>query len=192
MIPRQRPKAVSAAPLSLNKLPGTISSSPTTVNVSRSPVTLAENSRSLSPKQSNPHPNVSPFSPTTQTFSTVPAYPTQKISFLSSQNVLEKDLDILFQTSSYPDPFWDDAEGNTAKLEVTGRKQVSDENLPVSPQENSGLDVGQTVFSKGKSMNADLTGQCIVGTSNTPPSTPTLSVSKGHRRNMSDTTAFNK
>lgn len=28
--------------------------------------------------------------------------------------------------------------------------------------------------------------------SSTPPSSPSLSVPKGHRRNMSDTTAFNK
>lgn len=102
----------------------------------------------------------------------------------------EKDLDTLFQSTAYPDPFRDDAATENNVPEIGG-----DTNLPVSPEENARVNssgVGQGLPLQGKTVLAESTSQCIVGSSNTPPSTPALSVPKGHRRNMSDTTAFNK
>lgn len=102
--------------------------------------------------------------------------------------MVEKDFDTLFQSTAYPDPFRDDviAESNTCDI---GNQAIDETNLPVSPDENTLLSSGQGLSRQGK---AESTSQCIVGGSNTPPSTPALSVPKGHRRNMSDTTAFNK
>lgn len=51
---------------------------------------------------------------------------------------------------------------------------------------------GVHVLTKANTLGGkpDSTSQCIMN--DTPPCSPTLSVPKGHRRNMSDTSAFNK
>lgn len=195
VIPRQRPKAASSTPLTLSNLPITLNSSPTALKTSQSPIFANENSsRSFSPKSVNPQSNFSSFPPaTTQSY---PAFANQQNFISSSQNVSENDLDTLFQSSAFPDPFRDDVaiQGNTA--EICENQGYDNANVPATSEGNTRLNLGgggqNTSSTQGKVLLAESTSQCIVGNSNTPPSTPALSAQKGHRRNMSDTTAFNK
>lgn len=190
VIPRQRPKAATSAPLNLSNLPIALNSSPTTIKTSQSPVFSNENTRSFSPKSGHTQQNFPTFAPATQSFpTTASAFPNQPNFFPSSQSVVEKDFDTLFQSTAYPDPFRDDVAAESNNTCEIGNQATDDTK---SPDENTLLSsgvIGQGLPRQGK---VESTSQCIVGGSNTPPSTPALSVPKGHRRNMSDTTAFNK
>lgn len=189
VIPRQRPKAASSAPLSLSNLPIRINSSPTALKTSQSPIFVNESSgRSFSPKSGQSQPNFSSFPSSTQTFSAGTAFTNQQNFTPSSQNISEKDLDTLFQSSAFPDPFRDEAQGDTVEV----INQVYDNaTIPESSEDNNLGDEGENI-SLGKTILVESNNQSIVSNSNTPPSTPALSVPRGHRRNMSDTTAFNK
>lgn len=194
VIPRQRPKAASSAPLSLSNLPITLNSSPTALKTSQSPVfTNENNSRSFSPKSGHPPQNFCSFQSAAQNFSVGCAFTNQQSLISSSQNVSDKDLDTLFQSSSFPDPFRDDVTIERNTPEIASHDNT---NLPVASEENARLNLGSggqnMPSSQGKAIFVESTSQCVVGSSNTPPSTPALSLPRGHRRNMSDTTAFNK
>lgn len=192
VMPRQRPKGTSTTPLNLSSLPITLSPSPTTVKKSQSPVTSTDNQFQTFPSKSN---LTQPPYPPNATYSVFPAN-SQTFFTPVQQEVPEKDLDNLFQSSMYPDPFRDDA---AASL-IQGKKEFdSMNNLPEAdvPSSNSPdapalLMTNQSLLVQGKSGLVESTSQCVVGTADTPPSTPNLAVPKGHRRNMSDTTAFNK
>lgn len=68
----------------------------------------------------------------------------------------------------------------------------------VSPESPEKMLLGSGSMSQGfmgaqvKHGLVESTSQCVMSSSDTPPSSPSLAAPKGHRRNMSDTTAFNK
>ncbi|KYB28782.1 AP2-associated protein kinase 1-like Protein [Tribolium castaneum] len=159
VMPRQRPKGSSTTPLNLNNIPLTLSPSPTTSKKSQSPVTQPP----------------------------VTTYP----SNFQTQPTFEpvKQLDSLFQSSIYPDPFRDDNNATESPTNEAnnGGAQVKSPASPENPLFGSGN------LNQGAPAKPSLTeSSSYVGATMTPPSTPTLAVPKGHRRNMSDTTAFNK
>ncbi|KAJ8919930.1 hypothetical protein NQ315_006459 [Exocentrus adspersus] len=182
VMPRQRPKGSSSTPLNLNNIPLTISPSPTSIKKSQSPVSQPPNFQVPG--------NVSytaPFNSNAQTFS-----PTKP--FLPQPH-----LDSLFQSSVYPDPFRDDAAASPTDV-TNGNKADNYQNQsPAGVGVTSPMSPENPLFGSGSinhgiaSLKSGLTESSnVVGATNTPPTTPTLSVPKGHRRNMSDTTAFNK
>ncbi|KRT85556.1 hypothetical protein AMK59_766 [Oryctes borbonicus] len=197
VIPRQRPKGSSTQPLTLNNIPLTLSPSPTTVKKSQSPVTSTDfPAFAQKPNSSQsfiPSTNYSAFPQ-----QTTPIFQNSQTYFPSSQEASEKTLDNLFQSSIYPDPFRDETNASPS-LPVrtdfdTSKTETSNVTSPVSPDRfvitggaTQGLFTGQLKHGMMESSS-----QCIVSSSDTPPNSPSLSVPKGHRRNMSDTTAFNK
>lgn len=86
---------------------------------------------------------------------------------------------IYFILAGFPDPFQDDCMGENCPPLPKGHPAVppSSLNLP-------------TVSSKPGAHKLESVSQCI--TTVTPSSSPTLAAPRGHRRNMSDTCAFNK
>ncbi|RZC38773.1 Pkinase domain containing protein, partial [Asbolus verrucosus] len=194
VMPRQRPKGSSTTPLNLNNIPLTLSPSPTTSKKSQSPVA-----------QANFQSNVT-YPSNFQAATPAPEFQAGQPSFFPpSQDPPNKHLDSLFQSSIYPDPFRDDnaSESPTgaANDASNGNKQ---ENFPaqgasaVSTSVMSPVSPDNPLFGSGNLNQLGNQGKPVltessnyVGATMTPPSTPTLSVPKGHRRNMSDTTAFN-
>ncbi|KAF5280987.1 hypothetical protein FQA39_LY05192 [Lamprigera yunnana] len=167
--PRQRPKGSSANPLTLSNLPLTLSPSPTTIKKSQSPVTFDNQFRSIN-QQNYP-----------LTFSSTS--PFQSTQFFPAPNPETEKFDNLFQSSIYPDPFRDES-----KLE----EELIPSNVPVnvvSPSTPEQTMMSGNLLPIGKAALAESTSQSMVGGAETPPNSP---ASKGHRRNMSDTTAFNK
>jgi hypothetical protein len=79
----------------------------------------------------------------------------------------------------FPDPFQDDSGGESCPPLPQG--------LPSVPPSYLNL---PTVSSKQGAHKLESVSQCI--TTVTPSSSPTLAAPRGHRRNMSDTSAFNK
>ncbi|XP_049839781.1 uncharacterized protein LOC126284689 isoform X2 [Schistocerca gregaria] len=75
---------------------------------------------------------------------------------------------------SFPDPFRDE----------------SGESIAPATQSPQSAAPASLAFSKVVPHKLEAVSQCI--TTSTPPSSPTLAPPKGHRRNMSDTSAFNK
>ncbi|XP_044268991.1 serine/threonine-protein kinase sel-5 isoform X2 [Tribolium madens] len=125
-------------------------------------------------------------SPTTSKKSQSPITVTYPSNFQTQQ---PKQLDSLFQSSIYPDPFRDDntSESPTNEPNNGGGGQV------MSPVSSENPLFGSGNLNQGAQVKPSLTESSnYVGATMTPPSTPTLAVPKGHRRNMSDTTAFNK
>ncbi|KAB0791983.1 hypothetical protein PPYR_13944 [Photinus pyralis] len=181
VMPRQRPKGSSANPLTLNNLPLTLSPSPTTIKKSQSPVTLVD-SQFQSMNQAN-YPPVT-FS-TTSPFQSPPAF-----FSVPNPEPPEKHFDNLFQSSIYPDPFRDESKANA---EACQRNVPLNIVSPVTPEQTL-LGSGGLLSGGGSAKIglAESTSQSMVGSSDTPPNSPSLSAPKGHRRNMSDTTAFNK
>lgn len=168
VMPRQRPKGSSANPLNLTNLPLTLSPSPTTTKKSQSPVTFDNQFRNMN-QQTYPvaFPSTSPF---------------QNLQFFPAPNQETEKFDTLFQSSIYPDPFRDES-----KVE---EELIS--NVPVSlasPNTPEQTMLGSGSLLPTKVVLAESTSQSMVGTTETPPNSP---AAKGHRRNMSDTTAFNK
>ncbi|KAF5290296.1 hypothetical protein FQR65_LT11630 [Abscondita terminalis] len=168
VMPRQRPKGSSATPLNLTNLPLTLSPSPTTTKKSQSPVTFDNQFRM---NQQNYPPPVAFSSPS----------PFQNTQFFPAPNQESEKFDNLFQSSIYPDPFRD--EGNVEE-ELISNVPVSVAS-PNTPDQNV---LGSNGLLSTKNVLAESTSQSMVGTTETPPNSP----AKGHRRNMSDTTAFNK
>lgn len=208
VMPRQRPKGSSAAPLNLNNLPLTLSPSPTAVKKSQSPVATDNHYHSFQQKLNLVQQNYTTttsypasFPVTTQSFSPVPIFQNTQTFFSSSQqDTSEKQLENLFQSSIYPDPFRDDS---GVKLDTLGNTPLSDTHVPPNftsptspeqPRMGSGV-ISQTMLSgQVKQGLVESTSQCMVGANSgdTSPTSPSLNLPKGHRRNMSDTTAFNK
>ncbi|CAH0546099.1 unnamed protein product [Brassicogethes aeneus] len=156
VMPRQRPKASSTTPLTIQSIPLTICPSPTlAAKKSQSPVTSAAQN----------------FQGTAPAFPPPPLFPPPPA---------EKRLDSLFQSSVYPDPFRDEGASPGAESEEPPQGPAS-VGL-VSPEAAE----SPVLFGSG---NVARSG---VSAGGSPPSTPTLAVPKGHRRNMSDTSAFNK
>lgn len=200
VMPRQRPKGTSAAPLNLGNIPLTISPSPTSTKRSQSPIAqypLQQNIAGNTPQTSFPNNDANILK-----YTSINEYQPTPILFPNPE-VHQPQLDSLFQSSIYPDPFRDEilAHSPTTKVDLTTEYRVDSYvnqamppmplNLsPVSP--DNPLFDGDNVNQKRTQVKSGLTeSNYIVGT-NTPPCSPTLSVPKGHRRNMSDTTAFSK
>ncbi|XP_021922191.1 uncharacterized protein LOC110831003 isoform X3 [Zootermopsis nevadensis] len=80
------------------------------------------------------------------------------------------------ETSGFPDPFQDDGGGENCP-----------QGPPPVPPSSFNL---PAVTSKPAAHKLESVSQCIATV--TPPSSPTLAAPRGHRRNMSDTSAFNK
>lgn len=199
-MPRQRPKGTSAAPLNLGNIPLTISPSPTSAKISQSPIAQCSMPQTV---QGNT-PQTSAFANNNTNLKFTPNTECQpQPNFFPTPDIQQPQFDSLFQSSIYPDPFRDEvvAHSPTAKIDVTGDYRTDYVNQampppmplnlsPVSP--DNPLFDGENVNQKRTQAKTGLTeSNYIVGT-NTPPCSPTLSVPKGHRRNMSDTTAFSK
>lgn len=183
VMPRQRPKGASTTPLNLSNLPLALNPSPTTVKKSQSPVTSDSQFQAFSSSKSGLS---QPTYPPVTTYSVFPA--NSQAFFTPAQEVPEKHLETLFQSSVYPDPFRDEkSEFDSAGSLPDAPGSVPSPNSPDAP----GIMVGNQGLSVKPGL-VESTSQCVVGTADTPPSTPNLVVPKGHRRNMSDTTAFNK
>ncbi|XP_049819668.1 AP2-associated protein kinase 1 isoform X2 [Aethina tumida] len=183
VMPRQRPKGSSSAPLNLNTIPLNICPSPTSTKKlsSQSPSQLYQ-------------PGTTTTTVTTTTTTTPASYIPQFTPPPVQSQQQKHHLDSLFQSSIYPDPFRD--EGGTVSPS-TKVAEVDDVTLvsphsPDNPLLGSGGGAG-VCRSQHQTTKPSVTESThmISGTA-TPPTTPTLSVPKGHRRNMSDTTAFNK
>lgn len=158
VMPRQRPKGAGATPLNLNTL--TLSPSPTTtITVKKSQSPLTANFQITTTPEKNPQ---------QQLFQASQQNPQQQI-FQQEQEQVQ--LDSLFQSTIYPDPFRDDS------------VQLSPgENRKDTPPENQ-------LFGSGSLVGNEIRGE----SGGTPPATtPNLAVPKGHRRNMSESTASNK
>lgn len=139
----------------------------------------------------------------------------------SSQEKQNNSLDNLFQSSVYPDPFRDEPKNvkiddikiassinNIQKVEscilpevkhISTMSYIQSETVsptaierPVFEQANvlPGNGQGKTIKATGLNSKMESSSQNMMAES--PPISPTLTVPKGHRRNMSDTTAFNK
>lgn len=179
VMPRQRPKGGSTQPINLNTIPLTLSPSPTTVKKSQSPVTSVEfpiyTTKPTVPAAFTPpniqqqHANNNNNNNNNQSFS--PAF---QATTTNTPNLFPSQ-DNLFPSTGYPDPFRDGAE---------------EKGSPASPEGGSRP---QSLLEQSRGL-AESSSQCVVN-SNSPPSSssPTAAGNpKGHRRNMSDTTAFNK
>ncbi|XP_030761493.1 LOW QUALITY PROTEIN: AP2-associated protein kinase 1 [Sitophilus oryzae] len=204
VMPRQRPKATATAPLNLNSIP---------LNISSSPGSSKKSQNSQSPNtQSNPVPfqAAPPPGNVPSTFSNSPAFPDFGPSdYFSPQSqagseLPPQQLDSLFQSSMYPDPFRDDHGGASPTASDTNGNKGG-ESFPmqvggmginiVTPTSSDNPLFGSGNLGHGTSplLKSGLTESiAVMGSTNTPPSSPSLSIPKGHRRNMSDTTAFNK
>ncbi|XP_044758808.1 AP2-associated protein kinase 1 [Coccinella septempunctata] len=181
VIPRQRPKGTATTPLNLKNLPLNISPSPTASKKSQSPVaptvspSLSVSTTSLTPKLISQTASENP--------SFVPEFPNQppaSFSVVNCTEVGQDNLDQLFE-SGYSDPFKDDTHPSTPPTKVSeGELSQSGNSIPqnVSSQSQRNFDLGDV--------------SSTINIPHTPPSTPTAYIAKGHRRNMSDTTAFNK
>ena len=86
---------------------------------------------------------------------------------------------VCFILSGFPDPFQDDCGGENCPSLAEG--------LPPVPPPSLNL---PEVSSKPSAHKLESVSQCIATV--TPPNSPTLAAPRGHRRNMSDTSAFNK
>ncbi|KAJ4441644.1 hypothetical protein ANN_11502, partial [Periplaneta americana] len=92
----------------------------------------------------------------------------------------KESLESLFPTTGFPDPFRDDGGSENCPPAPQGPPPV-----PPPPSLNLPLTTPKPGAHKLESVS-----QCIATA--TPPSSPTLAPPRGHRRNMSDTSAFNK
>ncbi|XP_066149300.1 AP2-associated protein kinase 1 isoform X1 [Euwallacea fornicatus] len=183
VMPRQRPKGSATTPLNLNNIPLNITSSP---NASKK----SQNSPNSQLTQGN---NPSSFaSPPV-----FPDFPPAGDYFQKGDELPPQQLDSLFQSSIYPDPFRDDhaamsdADNNgNSKGEGFGAATTV---TVVSPVAGDVPLFGSGSLGRGVSpLRSGLTESTSIIEGASPPSSPSLSVPKGHRRNMSDTTAFNK
>lgn len=193
VMPRQRPKGSSANPLNLNNLPLTLSPSPTTVKKSQSPVTFTDN-QFARPNLNQPvyptnvNPNYTAFANSVQFQNSQ--------SFFASKDLKEPSFDTLFHSTIYPDPFREDGTGKVESEESASAAANVEVPIsimsPVTPEQMLVESGGHRVSSQGKLGLMESSSQSMVSSSESPPHSPSLSVPKGHRRNMSDTTAFNK
>ncbi|XP_056630202.1 BMP-2-inducible protein kinase [Diorhabda sublineata] len=199
VMPRQRPKGSSSAPLNLNNIPLTLCPSPTLAKKSQSPVVPTPQATFQGKISYN-----SPFS-LPNTNSNNQNFPP---NFFPTPEIPQPHLDSLFQSSIYPDPFRDDSTAASPTITDTnnGNKVDSKDNFgsnppaslpvnivsPVSP-ENPLFETSNATQGTSHQMGSGLTESSnVIGGQITPPTSPSLAVPRGHRRNMSDTTAFNK
>lgn len=138
---------------------------------------------------------------------------------LPDNHNINKTLENLFQSTVYPDPFRDDASMGKPSPTASTAPPIPAVGTPSSGKapelpESQVLNVASSITPMqipeacmlaevthvpamsyiqegGGKVRPDSSSQCMVG-SDSPPSSPTLNVPKGHRRNMSDTSAFNK
>ncbi|CAG9824548.1 unnamed protein product [Phaedon cochleariae] len=193
VMPRQRPKGSSAAPpLNLANIPLNICPSPTLAKKSHSPIVQQNFQGNL------PYTPTFPANINTENSNFSP-------SFFPTPDLAQPLLESLFQSSVYPDPFRDD----TSASPTVSNSELNNENkmdnftnqapssLPVnvvSPvtSENPLFGSGNISQVGSMQMKPGLTESSNAIRGDSPTPSPTLSVPKGHRRNMSDTTAFNK
>ncbi|XP_050316221.1 BMP-2-inducible protein kinase isoform X1 [Anthonomus grandis grandis] len=197
--PRQRPKGSSTTPLNLNNIPLSISSSPGGGSVKK-----PQNSQSPG-TQTTPFPTHHPSGNPSQTPSNIP-FVNPFPDFGSNSNYFGEELlpqhqqlDSLFQSSIYPDPFRDDSRGKGGSSPPVLADKSEGVPVGVAPNVLSPVTSENPLFSTGSlgrgvsPLRSGLTESTnVVGSNTTPPSSPSLNLPKGHRRNMSDTTAFNK
>lgn len=178
VIPRQRPRGAPTTPLNLANIP-----------LSISPTCKASPAPSPHGPATAAGPSTVPAITPVQNQATVPdigvpQMPARQLAFGGStegnKETKDDNLEKLFEDTGYVDPFKDD--GNlalTEESETFGNNQT-------------------TVIGSSGAYNQISTGLLEYGSgSSTPPLTPTANSSlfappRGHRRNMSDTTAFNK
>ncbi|CAG9860546.1 unnamed protein product [Phyllotreta striolata] len=189
VMPRQRPKGSSSGPLNLNNIPLALCPSPTLIKKPQSPVapTIPAN-----------YPGNAPY---TSSFpsNTTSTNPTFAPKFFPSPDLNQPQLDSLFQSSVYPDPFRDDSAASPTSTDPTNGNKLDtfSNQAPASLPANvaSPVAADNPLFeNQGVALHtrSGLTESTAVIGSNSPPSSPSLAVPRGHRRNMSDTTAFNK
>ncbi|XP_066593992.1 AP2-associated protein kinase 1 isoform X2 [Prorops nasuta] len=134
----------------------------------------------------------------------------------SSSNAEDENLEALFPPSGYPDPFKDDARAMPPPTKIPPpvapkpalsakglqSKSLPNKSLPVTsvpsrlniPSASGKVTTAPTVPSSltlPKSANKTESLSQNISSSTSPPESPTLSTSR-HRRNVSDTSAFNK
>lgn len=199
-MPRQRPRGTPAAPLNLSNIPLTISPSPTSIKRSQSPIaqSIVQNTQGNVSQTSNfavNNTNILKYTPVTEY--------QPKPNFFTNPDTPQPQLDSLFQSSIYPDPFRDEVvtHSPTSKPDVTNDFKVDsyiNQIVPPMPLNLSPVSPDNPLFEtdninqrRGQVKSGLTESNYIVGT-NTPSCSPTLCVPKGHRRNMSDTTAFSK
>lgn len=196
VMPRQRPKGASATPFNLNNIPLGISSSPTSIKRSQSPVAQVP-----APVPVPQNPSFTPSFPPNNnpSYLSVSDYQGNTTNFFQNSDMPPPQLESLFQSSVYPDPFRDEM----ASCSPTAITDVSNESkrdvVPSIPLNLSPVSPDNPLFGSGNinqgrtpHVKSGLTESTNFVASNTPPSSPSLSVPKGHRRNMSETTAFSK
>lgn len=110
-MPRQRPKGSSTTPLNLNSIP---------LNISSSPSALKKSQNSQSPSaQANP-PSFPQTGNPSGAFAAPPAFPdfgpSDYFVPAQSEELPPQQLDSLFQSSIYPDPFRDDHHGESPTI----------------------------------------------------------------------------
>ena len=206
--PRQRPKGSSSQPLILNNISLTLNPSPTTVmKKSQSPVTSSSvtDYQSFTTKptimQSFPQGNYSPSLTSNLTFASTIQEPSRYFT-TQKHDLKDQHFDDLFQSSIYPDPFRDDTGSliATTNVDHTCRAPTKDTCVipsPISPDRsmvmNNSYQGTIVTPTRQQSLGLESSSQCVVSSLDTPPPSPSLNLPKGgHRRNMSDTTAFNK
>ncbi|KAG5899354.1 hypothetical protein JTB14_036843 [Gonioctena quinquepunctata] len=195
VMPRQRPKGSSTTPLNLNNLPLNICPSPTLSKKSQSPV-----AQSI-PQSFQGNLPYTPTFPATVNSNTPTFSP---IFFPASDLPQPPHLESLFQSSIYPDPFRDDSAASPTTITDVSNGNKMDNFVsqaptslpvnvmsPISP-ENPLFGSGGVSHGVALQMKSGLTESTNVLGGNSPSGSPTLAIPKGHRRNMSDTTAFNK
>ncbi|KDR18287.1 AP2-associated protein kinase 1 [Zootermopsis nevadensis] len=197
--PRQRPKGGQPLPVG-GVLPIPLGSSPVpvagTTRRQTGPLPLPSLSQSPVPMNGAPaatnEPLPAPVTPVPSVTSSGPSShqpPSQPLPATNTAPVAHphsathqatpvqtESLEALFPASGFPDPFQDDGGGENCP-----------QGPPPVPPSSFNL---PAVTSKPAAHKLESVSQCIATV--TPPSSPTLAAPRGHRRNMSDTSAFNK
>lgn len=198
VMPRQRPKGTSTTPFNLTNIPLTISSSPTSSKRSQSPVTQVSVPQNV---QGNASFMLSFPANTNPNYLSISDYQDNATIFFQNSDLPQPHLESLFQSSVYPDPFRDELATSSPTTVIDFNNETKCDIVPSIPLNLSPVSPDNPLFGSGsiiqrrtphiKSGLTESTSIVDTGT-NTPPSSPSLSVPKGHRRNMSDTTAFSK
>ncbi|XP_023316324.1 BMP-2-inducible protein kinase isoform X1 [Trichogramma pretiosum] len=105
----------------------------------------------------------------------------------------EKNLESLFPSSNYPDPFKDDGRSIAGTVTGTTSSKIPPPVAPKPQKLITSLAVNKNVppSSQSKPVNKTEHHSQNLNSSSSPPDSPTSNSSR-HRRNVSDTSAFNK
>ncbi|KAL1502386.1 hypothetical protein ABEB36_007533 [Hypothenemus hampei] len=200
VMPRQRPKANPTTPLNLNSIPLNINSSPGASKKSQNSQSPNSLVNPPSSQQQGNQQQLSAFSNPPVAFADFG--PGDYFPATQNEELPQQQLDSLFQSSIYPDPFRDDQhhadDGGLITTDNNGNKNenfvapVTPAVAMVSPAASNSPLFGSGSLGHTISPKSAITESAGVIENSSQPSSPSLSIPKGHRRNMSDTTAFNK